>query len=105
MDCLASQIGCSYEPIRSKLPLVTQIPLLMVHVMQVQWEVNVLTCCRECGILRRRNRRRKWISARVAKVWIGEAAGRGRERNVITPRRRCAEITRGKGFRGIEEHP
>src|SRR5215471_3502128 len=103
MSGLVSQIGGSYQPIRADLPLITQVPLLVIHMVEVQRKINILSGRGERRVTRRWNGRRKWIASGITKIRIGQAArGRG-QRNVVTPRSRCTKIAGGKCLWRIEE--
>ena len=105
MSRLASKVAGRNQPIASELTLVTEVPLLLIHVVQVQREADVLSGGGECGVLCGRVRQRKRIAAGVALKRFGEAARRLSQAERIAPGRGRAKVSGRERLGLIEEMP
>ena len=104
MGRLVADIGGGEQQIPCQLPLVTQIPLFHVHVVQIERQRDVLRGRAEGSRLRGWIGCRERIAAGETRVRVGEASQRRDERNRAAPRRRSAEVPYRVGFGSVEEH-
>src|SRR6266576_6815021 len=105
MERPVPQVIGRYQPVAGQLALITQIPLLHVHVVQVEWKIDE----RSLEIVDRIRAGRldggKRIAAGISLIGVGETSRRRRLANLVAPGRRLREVLNRIRLRRIEEYP
>src|ERR1035438_4853907 len=105
MSSLISQVGRRRKPVTAQLPLDTEVPLLNIHMVQVEGQIDVSSFLAERRVLPGWVRRRKRVSSGHTHERVGKAACRSSQSKRATPRRRGPKIRVGKRLGGVEENP
>ena len=105
MERPVPQVVSRNEPVAAQLALITQIPLLHVHVVQVQRKIDERSLEIVDGIRAGRIGGGERIAAGISLIRVGEASGRGCLCDLVAPGRGLGEILDCVRFRRIEEYP